>query len=225
MKKQIIVAPSLLSADKNHIVDEIAKAGEAGAKFLHIDIMDGVFVPNTSFTFDFVANVLTIPSPMVYDVHIMVSNPRVLGPKYAKAGADVVTFHYEACFSDLERRSVIAAIRRAGAKVGMSIKPATPVALLLPFVEDLDLVLVMSVEPGKGGQPFLDEALGKIASLRDFIDHSSPNGPKCLIEVDGGINEETGRLAAKAGADVLVAGSYLFGHDDFAQRVKGLLSI
>jgi ribulose-phosphate 3-epimerase len=217
----IIVAPSILSADKNQIVPEILKAQAAGAQFIHIDVMDGIFVPNTTLSVAFVKQIHATHE-LVNDVHIMVANPLKLGPEYAKAGADIVTFHYEACSNDQERWATINAIRGAGAKVGMSIKPMSSPAVLYPFIQELDLVLVMSVEPGKGGQAFMSEALDKLKDLRAYID---AHHPTCLLEVDGGINAETSKLAVAAGANVLVAGSYLYGHDDFKARVEGLLAL
>jgi ribulose-phosphate 3-epimerase len=152
----------------------------------------------------------------------MVANPLDLGPAYAKAGADIVTFHYEALIDDEARKLCIAKIKKAGAKVGMSVKPNTSPTVLFPFLKQLDLVLVMSVEPGKGGQAFMPNALDKIKVLREAIDERHL---RTLLEVDGGINAETGKQCVTAGADVLVAGSYLYGHEDFKARVQGLLAL
>ena len=195
MVGQVLVMNELLAPEKENVT--------------HIVVM------GTGEPFDNYDNVLAF-------VHIMVANPLKLGPEYARAGADIVTFHYEACSNDQERWATINAIRGAGAKVGMSIKPMSSPAVLYPFIKELDLVLVMSVEPGKGGQAFMSEALDKLKDLRAYID---AHHPTCLLEVDGGINAETSKLAVAAGANVLVAGSYLYGHDDFKARVEGLLAL
>lgn len=214
------VAPSLLAANVECIEKELKTAEEAGCHFLHFDVMDGRFVPNTSFSLSFFEKIKNLHT-MINDVHIMVSDPLTEGVAYAEAGADIVTFHYEACKDNEERMAVIEAIRKAGSNVGMSIKPSTPAEDALSLLPHLDLILVMSVEPGKGGQSFLPSAVDKITLLRKTIDEAGLN---TLIEVDGGINETTGLLVKKAGADLLVAGSYLFGHEDFALRVKKLVN-
>ncbi len=216
--RKIEIAPSILSADFMHLDKEIAQIEKAKLTYLHFDVMDGHFVPNISFGLP-VLRSLARRHHLVNDVHIMVSDPLTYGPQFAQAGADIVTFHYEALKNDAERHQVIQAIRKQGVKVGMSIKPQTEVTVLVDFLSDLDLVLVMSVEPGFGGQVFMPSALAKIVFLRDIIDR---HGYQTLIEVDGGIQEDTGKLCVRAGADILVAGSYLFGHQDFAQRIDAL---
>lgn len=216
----VIVAPSILSADFSRIESEVSKMEEAGAKFIHLDVMDGRFVPNKTFGPDLVERIVPYCGSMLRDTHIMVYEPKEVAASFIKAGSELITFHYEALDSDEKRFDCIRYIRSLGAKVGMSIKPATEAEVLDPFLPELDLVLVMSVEPGKGGQSFMPEALTKIAHFRHEIDAI---GRPIYLEVDGGINGETGRLCVKAGADVLVAGSYLYGHDDYALRIKGLL--
>ncbi len=156
---------------------------------------------------------------MVNDVHIMVSDPAIEAPLFVSCGADLVTFHIEAVSSLDEANKIIDKLHSLNCKAGISIKPATGVDSIISLLPKLDLVLVMSVEPGKGGQKFMPEALEKIVELRKIIDKNRLN---CLIEVDGGINGETGQMCRKAGADILVAGSYLFGHDDFEERIKTL---
>ena len=156
---------------------------------------------------------------MVNDVHIMIAEPKKYAPEFIKSGASYLTFHYEACKDDKEVQEVIDLIHQCGGKAGLSIKPNTDVKVCDSFLKNLDLVLVMSVEPGFGGQSFIHSALEKIAYLRKAADE---NGYKYLVEVDGGINEETGRLCKEAGVDVLVAGSYLFGHYDIKERIEGL---
>ncbi len=210
------VSPSLLAADKTHLPDEIKLAEASGAEYIHWDIMDGIFVPNVSFKASEVKANSKIHK-MVNDVHIMVSDPEIEAPMFVGCGADLVTFHIEAVNSLEDAEKIIDKLHSLNCKAGISIKPATKVDVIVPLLDKLDLVLVMSVEPGKGGQKFMPNALKKIKKLRKIIDKNRLN---CLIEVDGGINDETGQKCRKAGVDILVAGSYLFGHDDFEERVK-----
>ena len=212
------IAPSLLSADKEHLKDEILKVEALGCEYIHWDIMDGIFVPNKSFPVSAVKENAKVHK-MVNDVHIMVADPMKVAPEFIEAGADLVTFHYEALECPVCCGKLIKKIHDLGCKAGISIKPKTNVKVLKELVEQVDLVLVMSVEPGKGGQAFIPSALGKIKKLRKWIDKENLN---CLIEVDGGINAETGAKCRKAGADILVAGSYLYGHDDIKERVESL---
>ena len=212
------VAPSLLSADKEHLKDEILKVEALGCEFIHWDIMDGIFVPNKSFPVSAVKENAKVHK-MVNDVHIMVADPMKVAPEFIEAGADYVTFHFEALECPNCCKKLIEKIHSMGCKAGISIKPKTNVKVLKELVKYVDLVLVMSVEPGKGGQAFIPSALGKIKKLRKWIDKGNLN---CLIEVDGGINGETGQKCRKAGVDILVAGSYLYGHDDIKERVESL---
>ena len=218
----VIVAPSILSADFSRIQDEVRKVEIAGAEFIHLDVMDGLFVPNKTFGPDLVKTIAPSCGKMVKDTHLMVFKPHEVALEFAKAGSDLITFHYEAYDNDLDRYHCIRAIRECGCQVGMSIKPRTSPEVLLPFLPELDLVLVMSVEPGKGGQSFMPESLQKLAFLREAIDKS---GREIYLEVDGGINDKTGALVAESGADVLVAGSYLYGHEDYETRIRGLLAL
>ena len=216
--KKVMIAPSILSADFNKLQEEIHLVESLGAEFLHFDVMDGHFVPNISFGIPVLKNIAH-SHHMVNDVHIMISDPLQYAAKFVDSGADYLTFHYEACNSDEEVLKVIDIIHSNGARAGLSIKPNTPVEVLDKFFAKLDLVLIMSVEPGFGGQSFIDSALDKIRYCCKKIDGG--NLP-CLIEVDGGINKETSKLCRDAGVDVLVAGSYLFGHEDIKERLEGL---
>ena len=218
----VFIAPSILSADFSRIEEEVAKVGVAGAEFIHLDVMDGRFVPNATFGPYLVAKVAPSCGTMVKDTHLMVFEPHLAAAGFAKAGSDLITFHYEAYDNDEDRLSCIETIRSLGCKVGMSVKPMTPADVLVPFLPLLDLVLVMSVEPGKGGQSFMPESLQKIAFLRKEVDKL---GRDIYLEVDGGINDKTASLVVDAGANVLVAGSYLYGHDDYAQRIRGLMAL
>jgi len=214
-----IVSPSLLAADRNSIPAMILLAKNSGADFIHIDCMDGKFVPNFAYDDDFVQKYHS--SLLVNDVHIMIEKPWLFAESYCKKGADILTFHLEACPDEESVRSLIAVIRSLGVHPGISIKPLTSAIELLPYLSLVDLVLVMSVEPGEGGQSFIPTSLAKIALLRQKID-VLPLIQRPLIEVDGGINEITGPQCVRAGADVLVAGSYLYGHSDFVERLRKL---
>ncbi len=216
--KDVIISPSVLGADFLNFKKEIEKIKDLGVKWIHFDVMDGHFVENISFGNLFLKRI-NDKIDLVKDVHIMIENPLQMVEKYAECGANYLTFHYEACKDDKEVQEVIDLIHQCGGKAGLSIKPNTDVKVCDPFLKDLDLVLVMSVEPGFGGQSFIPEALNKISYLRNRIDQFDYD---CLIEVDGGINEKTGHLCAEAGVDILVAGSYLFGQKDIAERMESL---
>lgn len=216
--KTALVAPSILSADFTHLGDDIKRIQDAGADWLHFDVMDGHFVPNISFGLPVLQGIAKTHN-MVNDVHIMISNPREYAQRFVEAGADYLTFHYEACKNDAEVFEVIDIIHKYGAKAGLSIKPKTPIEKVFPFLYSLDLVLIMSVEPGFGGQFFIRDSLGKILRLRNYIDE---NEIKTLIEVDGGINEQTARECKQMGVDVFVAGSYIFNADDVKAAIGSL---
>lgn len=205
----MIVAPSILSMDFSDTKSAIEQLEASSAKWMHFDVMDGHFVPNLTFGPD-ILKAMKKSCSLLMDVHVMISDPRKYAPVFIHAGAEMYTFHYEAMESEEEILSLIDEIHSLGAKAGISIKPKTPVSVLKPLMDKVDLVLVMSVEPGFGGQKFDPSALDKISTLRKWIDEEKL---ECLIEVDGGINQETGRLCKEAGVDVLVAGSYVFGGD------------
>ncbi len=205
----MIIAPSLLSMDFTQTLNQLKDIKESQATWLHFDVMDGHFVPNLSFGPD-ICKQIRNHSDLFMDVHIMVSDPNYFSNVFIEAGADLITFHLEACQSEQEVLDIIQKIHDKGIKVGLSIKPDTDVKSLVPYISKIDLILIMSVNPGYGGQSFMPNSLDKISFLRNYIDE---NKLSCLIEVDGGINAETAKLVLDAGVDVLVAGSYIFKHN------------
>ena len=216
--KNMIVSPSILVCDYLHLESELEKIKSVGCPWIHLDVMDGHFVPNISFGNIFFEKLFK-NLDFVKDVHLMVTDPMSFVKKFAKTGADYLTFHYEACKDDDEVDAIIDEIHKYKMKAGLSIKPSTPVEKVFPFLEKLDLVLIMSVEPGAGGQKFIPETLDKISAL---IDEIVEVRSKALISVDGGINDITGKDCLNIGADVLVAGNYLFSADNFKERYEAL---
>jgi len=209
----IIIAPSLLAANFANLSHDIAIVEKEGAEFLHIDVMDGVFVPNLSFGPQVVKSIRPI-SKMVFDVHLMIIKPERFIDDFACAGADYITVHFEATDKIVE---TINYIKKCGAKPGVSIKPKTPPESIEHLIKMLDIVLIMSVEPGFGGQSFIPESFEKIARTRELIEK---HNPFCKLEVDGGIYTNNVADVVKAGADVIVAGSAIFGAPDIGQAVK-----
>ena len=201
--KNTRIAPSLLSADFTKLADEIEMINQSDADYLHLDIMDGLFVPNITFGWPIIKQINNI-SQKPLDVHLMIEKPERYISEFAEAGADILTVHYEAS-THLHR--TVAAIKEAGMKAGVAINPHSPVSLLSEITGDVDLVLIMSVNPGFGGQAFIVNSLKKIAEVRRIF---SENNDTALIEVDGGVNLENASEIIKAGADILVAGNAVF---------------
>lgn len=212
------VSPSILSANFGQLDADIELMNNSEADYLHIDVMDGVFVPNISFGFPVIKSVQKVAKKPL-DVHLMIVKPENWISQVRDTGAEIMNVHQEAC---LHLHSTIQRIHQAGMKAGVTLNPSTPVSTLVDVIEDLDLVLLMSVNPGFGGQPFIPHAVKKVAELRRLIEST---GSKAEIEVDGGVTLDTGKLLAEAGADILVAGSYVFNHEDPAEAVRLLRSL
>lgn len=216
MERSIKVAPSVLSADFARMGEEIKGVELAGADMIHMDVMDGVFVPNITFGIKMVADVRKI-TRLPLDCHLMIVHPEKYVSEFAKAGADYITVHYEACKESLAE--TLKLIKSFGIKCGLVINPDTPVSCVESELALCDMVLVMSVFPGFGGQKFIADVLEKCKEIRGILDEGNPS---CLLEIDGGINSETAKLAAASGCDVLVAGSSVFGKADRAEAIESL---
>ena len=214
----MIVSPSLLSADFCNLAKDIEMINRSEAELLHLDIMDGVFVPNISFGFPVLRHVAALAAKPL-DVHLMIVEPQKFIPEVKALGAMQMTVHYEAC---VHLHRVIGAIKEAGMKAGVTLNPATPVSLLSDVIGEVDLVLLMGVNPGFGGQKFIEHTLVKVRELRELVERS---GSCALVEVDGGVNLETGRRLVAEGADVLVAGNAVFSAQNPLEAIHQLKNL
>ena len=214
----MIVSPSLLAADFGNLERDIEMINRSDAEWLHLDVMDGVFVPNISFGFPVLEAVARLCKKQL-DVHLMIVEPGKFVRQVADLGAMMMNVHYEAC-PHLHR--TVQEIHEAGMKAGVTLNPSTPVCVLEDIIRDVDMVLLMTVNPGFGGQKFIEHSIDKVKALREMIERT---GSKALIEVDGGVNGETGKRLAGAGVDLLVAGSYVFGAPNPEERISQLMSL
>lgn len=213
MKQQLRLAPSMLSADFKHLDEEIRAIEEGGAHYLHIDVMDGLFVPSISFGMPVIKSIRSA-TDMVFDVHLMIVDPIRYVAEFAKSGADLITFHLEAAE---DPQAVIDEIRRCGCRAGISIKPKTPFEDVIPYMDKVDMLLVMTVEPGFGGQKMMPETLEKVRAARTYI---TENSLTTDIQVDGGVKYDNIGLPLEAGANIIVAGSAVFGEDTLGETRK-----
>lgn len=211
----MIISPSILASDFGNLKSEVKKVTDAGAQWVHIDVMDGHFVPNITLGPDIVKGIRNVTNAL-FDVHLMIDNPLFFADRFIDAGADLITFHIE---SGSDAAEVIKKVKSRNNLVGISVKPKTDASVLERYIDDIDLVLIMTVEPGFGGQSFMADMIPKIEAVSKMCRN---HNKEMYIEVDGGISKDTAPLVLKAGANVLVAGSAIFGKSDYKEAIEAI---